>query len=95
MRDASVQERQRTLSPEVQRKLKASRDEVASLSMREIHCQLCGYLVEKVFSDAVGHKMVYCRKCKKEYPINLGYFRTMRKKNRFHIDLSRQERQKR
>lgn len=65
MRKASAP---RKLSPDVSRRLSNSRRESAALTLREIHCPFCSFLVEKVFSDAAGHKMVYCRKCKSEYP---------------------------
>lgn len=67
--------RQAPVSAENQRKLQLSRAETEELHLREIHCPYCGYLVERVFSDAAGHKMVFCKKCKAEYPVNLGYFR--------------------
>ena len=69
MRKASAP---RKLSPDVSRRLSDSRRQSAALTLREIHCPFCSFLVEKVFSDAAGHKMVYCRKCKSEYPIKLG-----------------------
>ncbi len=59
MRKASAP---RKLSPDVSRRLSDSRRESAALTLREIHCPFCSFLVEKVFSDAAGHKMVYCRK---------------------------------
>ena len=83
------------LSPDVLHKLSVSRRESAALTLREIHCPYCGFLVEKVFSDAAGHKMVYCRKCKTEYPINLGCFRRMKPKQTVCRLLSGKARQKR
>ena len=68
------------ISTDVQQKLRKSKDETAGLSMRDINCPLCGYLVERVFSDISGHKMVYCKKCKEEYPVNLGYFRRQKRR---------------
>ncbi len=79
MRQVTAVRQQRALPLETSRKLNASRKETVSLILREIHCPYCGFLVEKVFSDVTGHKIVYCRKCKTEYPINLGYFRRMKK----------------
>lgn len=70
---------QRDLSTENRRKLQLSRSEIEGLRLREIQCPYCGYLVERVFSDATGHKMVYCKKCKEEYPVNLGYFRRVKR----------------
>ena len=67
------------ISAEVQRKLRISKAETVGLTMRDINCPLCGYLVERVFSDICGHKMVYCKKCKEEYPVNLGYFRRQKR----------------
>lgn len=66
---------QNSMSEAVLYKLRLSRSETEGLSLREIRCPYCGYLVERVFSDVSGHKMVFCKKCKEEYPVNLGYFR--------------------
>ena len=92
MRKASAP---RKLSPDVSRRLSDSRRQSAALTLREIHCPFCSFLVEKVFSDAAGHKMVYCRKCKSEYPINLGCFRRMKAKQAVCRLFSKRERQKR
>lgn len=67
--------RQTAVSAENMQKLRLSRSETEGLRLREIRCPYCGYLVERVFSDITGHKMVFCKKCKEEYPVNLGYFR--------------------
>lgn len=64
--------------PEVRHKLSCSLQETLKLTLRDINCPYCGYLVERVFSDITGHKMVFCKKCKEEYPVNLGYFRRMK-----------------
>ena len=92
MRKASAP---RKLSPDVSRRLSNSRRESAALTLREIHCPFCSFLVEKVFSDAAGHKMVYCRKCKVEYPINLGYFRRMKNRQAARLLFSKKTRPKR
>lgn len=60
-------------------RLKLSEEETQGLQLREIRCPYCGFLIDKVFSDATGHKMITCRKCKDEYPINLGYFRRVKR----------------
>lgn len=60
-------------------RLRLSREETQGLQLREIRCPYCGFIIDKVFSDATGHKMITCRKCKAEYPINLGYFRCVRR----------------
>lgn len=85
----------RKLPAEVSRKLTASRKETVTLTLREIRCPYCDFLVEKVFSDVAGHKMVYCRKCKTEYPINLGYFRRMKNRQEARLLFSTKTRQKR
>lgn len=95
MRQVTVARQQRQLPPDTSHKLSASRKEAASLTLREIRCPYCDFLVEKVFSDVTGHKMVYCRKCKSEYPINLGYFRRMKNKQAARLLLSKRVRQKR
>lgn len=71
------------ISAEVQQKLSKSKAETDGLTLRDIYCPLCGYLVERVFSDISGHKMVFCKKCKEEYPVNLGYFRRMKRRHRY------------
>ena len=85
----------RKLSAEASRKLTASQKETVTLTLREIRCPYCDFLVEKVFSDVAGHKMVYCRKCKVEYPMNLGYFRRMKNRQSARLLFSRKTRQKR
>ena len=69
---------QSAVSEENLRKLRLSKSETEGLFLRDIHCPYCGYLVERVFSDITGHKMIFCKKCKEEYPVNLGYFRRVR-----------------
>lgn len=74
--------RQTSVSQDSLYKLRLSRSEAEGLSLRDIRCPYCGYLVERVFSDVTGHKMVHCRKCKEEYPVNLGYFRRVSRRKR-------------
>lgn len=62
-------------APAVQEKLNRSRMEAKALALREIRCPCCGFLVAKVYSDMTGHYLARCRKCKRELPINLAYFR--------------------
>ncbi len=80
------------VSPADRQKLNLSKAETVGLTMRDINCPLCGYLVEKVFSDISGHKMVYCKKCKAEYPVNLGYFR--KKKKRWNTSITHPHRER-
>ena len=85
----------RSIPSDITSKLRASRKEAALLTLREVRCPYCGFLVDKVFSDITGHKMVYCRKCKVEYPINLGYFRRMKNRQAACLLFSKKTRQKR
>lgn len=66
------------VSPEVRRKLHISYADAQFLTLRDIKCPYCGFLIEKVFSDVKGHKMVYCRKCKTEYVIDFALFRRVK-----------------
>ena len=93
MRTVRVYCQKPSVSSEDQCKLALSRQEAKELMMRDINCPYCGFLVDRVFSDVAGHKMVFCKKCKEEYPVNLGYFRRMRAWRRKHR--YRRERQKR
>ncbi len=95
MMQATVIRHQKPLSPEISHKLAASRKAATMLKLRDIHCPYCNFLVEKVFSDATGHKMVYCRKCKMEYPINLGCFRKMKITRSARLRIAQRTRQKR
>ncbi len=64
-------------------KLRLSKTETEGLSLRDIRCPYCGFLVDRVFSDVTGHKMIHCRKCKTEYPVNLGYFRRANRRRKY------------
>ena len=81
MSEVRAYHQKRELSDETRRKLSDSKQEAAALTLRDIYCPYCGYLVERVFSDITGHKMIFCKKCKEEYPINLGYFRRMKRRH--------------
>lgn len=61
--------------PENTHKLELSAKEVVGLTKRDVHCPKCDFVVDRVYSDAVGHKDAKCQKCKFEGPINLAYFR--------------------
>lgn len=84
MGGATVRSHHKTsLSAEKLHRLAMSKAETAGLQLREIRCPFCDFLIDKVFSDATGHKMITCRKCKDEYPINLGYFRRVQRWTRY------------
>ncbi len=94
MREVRAYRQKAEITSEVRRKLQLSKQETEALTLRDINCPFCGYLVARVFSDAAGHKMVFCKKCKEEYPVNLGYFRRMKQWRRCEHYPTR-ERQKR
>lgn len=57
MREQAVQ-----LAPEVRKRLMLSRIEADTLKERDILCPMCGFKIQKVFSDATGHLSVKCQK---------------------------------
>lgn len=63
------------LTLEVLGKLNLSASETEGMSLRDVKCPHCGFVITKVFSDMCGHYLARCRKCKREQPINLAYFR--------------------
>lgn len=60
--------------PEVIEKLNKSEQEANGLTLRNIKCPSCQFVVGKVFSDATGHIRIKCPKCKLDRIINLLYF---------------------
>lgn len=66
-----------------QKLLMQSRIEVDTLNERDILCPACGFRVQQVFSDAVGHLKIKCPKCKGIFILNLAYFRKMRASHRY------------
>ena len=62
------------LSEDVQKKLTLSMEETNGLALRDIRCPYCRFIVNRVFSDATGHYLARCRKCKREIVLNLAYF---------------------
>ena len=61
--------------PEVQVKLDLCKKETAGLSVREIKCPKCNFVIDRVFSDVSGHFISKCPKCKSQYIMNCAYFR--------------------
>ena len=60
---------------DVLRKLELSAQETKGMRKRDLRCPICGYRIEGVYEDRIGHVEVKCRKCKFEGPVNLAYFR--------------------
>ena len=62
-------------SPEVRKKLERSYVEVDGLTLRDVKCPHCMFVISRVYSDIQGHYLAKCRKCKSEMVLNLAYFR--------------------
>ena len=77
------------LTPDVAEKIRKSREEVKQLKGRELKCPICGFRIEEIYGITSGIVHVKCRKCKLEEPLNLAYFRRIKKNtlliNPFHI----------
>ena len=71
---------QTQVAPEIQKRLLLSRVEAESLKERDILCPICGFRIQRVFSDATGHLSVKCQKCKFEGVLSPAYFRTLRRR---------------
>lgn len=67
------------IAPEIEHRLLLSRVEAEELNERDILCPVCGFKIQRVFSDATGHLRVKCRKCKNVHVLNLAYFRRTRR----------------
>ena len=67
------------LTPEVAEIILKSREEVKSLKGRTLKCPICGFRLEEVYEIASGYVHVKCRKCKLGEPLNLAYFRRIKK----------------
>ena len=78
MDTAEIIEQEHLLSSEVKRKLKLCIEEANKLTLRDVRCPYCSFLVTRVFSDARGHYLVKCHKCKTQSVLNLAYFRKQR-----------------
>lgn len=66
------------MTPEVRQRLLQSRIEAETLRERDLFCPVCGYRIQRVYSDATGHLSVKCQKCKSINILNLAYFRKIR-----------------
>ena len=52
--------------PDVQAKLELCEREAAGLSVREVRCPKCQFVIDRVFSDVSGHFISKCPKCKSQ-----------------------------
>lgn len=60
---------------EAKRKIDLSRKEVDGLTLRDVKCPYCGFVISRVYPDVQGHIMAKCQKCKNVMTLNLAYFR--------------------
>lgn len=67
------------MTPEVQKRLLQSRIEAETLKERDLLCPVCGYRIQRIYSDAIGHLSVKCQKCKSINILNLAYFRRVKR----------------
>ncbi len=68
------------LPPEILERVKLSAEECQDLSMRELRCPYCNFLLDLIFSDAAGHRKSKCPKCKQVTIMNVAYFRRVKRK---------------
>lgn len=60
---------------EKRKRLELSRKESEGLTLRDIRCPYCNFIITRVFSDAGGHYLAKCQKCKQQVVLNFAYFR--------------------
>ena len=70
------------LTMDVAEKIRKSREEVKKLKGRELKCPVCGFRIEGIYGITSGIVQVKCRKCKLEEPLNLAYFRRIKKRQK-------------
>ena len=68
------------LTTEVAEKIRKSREEVKKLKSRTLRCPVCEFRLEEIYELTSGYVQVKCRKCKLEEPLNLAYFRRIKKR---------------
>ena len=83
MRDpeAAYQERPGygTPSEDILLKLELSRKRASTVITREMHCPICGFLVQIIPVTQTELVFVKCRKCKFSGPLDPAYFRRMKR----------------
>ncbi|MBR6683894.1 MAG: hypothetical protein IKL38_06095, partial [Firmicutes bacterium] len=63
------------LSKEIMKKLILSRKEVSQLDIIDLRCPYCIFIVDRIYSDAAGHRESKCPKCKNVTVYYMAYFR--------------------
>ena len=70
------------LTPEAEAKILQSQKDAEGLEKRVIRCPICGFRYQAIYDNAKPIIDFRCSKCKLETPLNLAYFRRMRKAGR-------------
>jgi DNA-directed RNA polymerase subunit RPC12/RpoP len=70
-------------SQEVIRLLELSKREVEGMAKRTLKCPICGFRIEGVYADGIGHRDIKCKKCKLEATVNLAYFRRQKRNQNY------------
>lgn len=72
-------QREKPISEEIRKKLYRSRIECSMLEKRDLRCPYCGFLIDRIYSDAAGHRESKCEKCKRITVFNMAYFRRIKR----------------
>ena len=67
------------LSQDVIRRLELSRQKAGGVETREMHCPICGFLVQIIPVTQTDVVFVKCHKCKFTGPLDPAYFRRMKR----------------
>ena len=67
------------LSQEVARRLELSRQKAGEVETREMHCPICGFLVQIIPVTQTDIVFAKCHKCKFTGPLDPAYFRRMKR----------------
>ncbi len=70
------------LTPEAEAKILQSQKDAEGLEKRVIRCPICGFRYQAIYDNAKPLLDFRCSKCKLETPLNLKYFRRVRKSSR-------------
>lgn len=73
------------MTPEKERLLLLSLEEVQSLKKRPLKCPECQFTIQYIYEDARGHVSVKCKKCGGTYIVDMEKFRTLKIPKRYYI----------
>ena len=75
-------------SPETLRNLELSRRRAETVATREMHCPMCGFLVQIIPVTQTELVFVRCRKCKFTGPLDPAYFRRMKRLSAYYTQIN-------